>query len=375
MPATQASPPAMQQTPLHAQHLALGAKLVEFGGWQMPVQYGPILDEVRRVRTSGGLFDLCHMGRVKISGPDTLAFCDRLFTNYVARIPVGAIRYALLCREDGNPLDDVLVYRGEDEVFVVVNAANCATDLAWLREHATDFEIEITDQTAEQAMLALQGQISQAVLQELTPDLDLATIGYYRFAHGTVLGVDDVRISRTGYTGEDGFEVYFPQAGAVDLWRALLAHGQSHGLAPIGLGARDTLRLEAGMPLYGRELDCEHNPIEAGLAFGVSFEEEKGDWIGRAALEHVRDNPTRRLVGIQTSGKRAPRQGYALLRDNQRVGVVTSGAISPTVEANIGMAYLDLGHDQAGTTVELDIRGRRQECTVCELPFYSRARK
>ncbi|MDP6518800.1 MAG: glycine cleavage system aminomethyltransferase GcvT, partial [Planctomycetota bacterium] len=364
----------MQTSPLHAEHLALGAKLVEFGGWQMPVQYGPILEEVRCVRERGGLFDLCHMGRLRISGGDTLAFCDRLFTNFVARIPEGAIRYALLCREDGNPIDDVLVYRDGDEIFVVVNAANCAADLAWLREHAGGFAVEITDQSAELAMVALQGQISEAVLQELTTDLDLSTVGYYRFARGTVLGVPEVLISRTGYTGEDGFEVYYPTEGAVELWRALLAAGEALGLAPIGLGARDTLRLEAGMPLYGHEIDGEHNPIEAGLSFGISFKDEKGAWIGRAALAQARDNLKRRLVGIQTAGKRAPRQGYPLMRGDEQVGLVTSGAISPTVNANIGMAYLNLGQDQAGTTVELDIRGRRQECTVCELPFYSRKR-
>jgi aminomethyltransferase len=375
MSTTEPASPAMHTTPLQDQHIELGAKMVEFGGWSMPVQYGSILDEVRRVRATGGLFDLCHMGRVNISGPDTLRFCDALFTNFVARIPGGAIRYALLCHEDGSPIDDVLIYRGEDDVFVVVNASNCAADLAWLEEHAAGYDVTIVDQTASLAMIALQGQISEVVLQGITEGLDLSTVGYYRYAFGSVLGVDDVRVSRTGYTGEDGFEVYCPAEGAADLWRALLAAGENHGLAPIGLGARDTLRLEAGMPLYGHEIDADHNPVEAGLGFGISFKEEKGDWIGREALARVRDNPARRLVGIRTDGRRVPRQGYSLWHGEKQVGHVTSGAVSPTVGANIGAAYLDLGEDQVGGTVEMDIRGRRQECVICDLPFFSRTRK
>ena len=365
----------MQETRLHARHVALGARMVEFGGWSMPVQYGPILDEVRCVREKAGLFDLGHMGRFHVTGPDAVALVDRVATNYCAKIPVSAIRYALLCNADGFPIDDVLLYREEDSVFIVVNASNTERDLAWIRSHTGDLDAVVEDQTDALAMLALQGQASQAVLQNLTEDTDLAGIKYYRFGWGTVAGIPNVRISRTGYTGEDGFEVYLPQDEAVRVWDALLEAGAPHGLQPIGLGARDTLRLEAGMPLYGHEIDEAHGPLEAGLAFGVSFHEDKGDYLGRAALEHQRDHPTRRLVGIATDGKRAPREGYKLFAEGQEIGEVRSGGVSPTVGKNIGSAFVRLGFDEAGRELEMDIRGKRQPCVVQELPFYSRTRK
>ena len=348
--------------------------MVEFGGWHMPVQYGPILDEVRTVRERSGLFDLCHMGRVRIVGADAVRLVDRVATCFCAAIPAGGIRYGLMCREDGNPIDDVLVYKGTDDVFVVVNASNTEADLAWLRQHGQGRAVEIQDQTEELAMLALQGPASAAVLQKLVPDLDLGGLGYYKFAFGTVCGMRDVRVSRTGYTGENGFEIYFPVEESVRVWNELLRAGAPEGLAPIGLGARDTLRLEAGMPLYGHEIDSEHNPIEAGLSFGISFKPEKGPWIGREALEKVRKAPRRSLVGIVTDGPRVPRQGYELYLDDRRVGEVCSGAVSPTLAKNIGTAYLPLDLARPGTRVEMDMRGKRQTCEVVSLPFYSRTR-
>ncbi|HVS17172.1 MAG TPA: glycine cleavage system aminomethyltransferase GcvT [Planctomycetota bacterium] len=365
----------MKRTTLHDTHQALGAKLIEFGGYAMPVQYGPILDEVRCVRTAAGLFDLGHMGRVLVTGPDAVAFVDRIATNHCARIPVRAIRYSLLCREDGNPLDDVLLYRQEDAVYIVVNASNTAADLAWMREHAAGFQVEIDDQTERTAMLALQGQRSAEILAQVVSGYDLAQLGYYKFTFATVCDLPEVRISRTGYTGEDGFEIYFPAAEAPRVWRALSEVGEPLGLCPIGLGARDVLRLEAGMPLYGHEIDLEHNPIEAGLAFGVSFREEKGDWIGRAALERVKRSPTRRLVGLTSAGPRVPRQGTQVFDGDEHVGTVCSGAPSPTLETNIASAYVALGHDDTGRELELDFRGKRQSATLVELPFYSRTRK
>jgi aminomethyltransferase len=363
------------KTPLHDTHVALGARMVDFAGWRMPVQYGPILDEVRCVRGSVGLFDLSHMGRLSVRGPEAVALLDRIATNHCAKIPLGAIRYGLFCRADGNPIDDLLVYRDEDGFFLVVNASNCAADLAWIREHADGMDVEITDHTAELAMLALQGERSQAVLAKVTEDLDLSSIKYYRHAIGTVCGLADTRVSRTGYTGEDGFEVYFPAAAAERVWNDLLEAGRGEGIRPIGLAARDTLRLEAGMALYGHEIDESHNPIEAGLAFGVSFAEEKGDWIGRAALASVREAPQRRLVGITTPGPRVPRQGYRLFSDGEEVGEVRSGSVSPTIDTNIATAYVRVGLDRDGQELEMDVRGTRQPCRVQELPFYSRTRK
>ena len=368
----------MKETPLHDLHVALGAKMVEFGGWHMPVQYGPILDEVRTVRSKAGLFDLSHMGRVRVTGDDRVKLVDRIATNFCAKIPEGAIRYALFCKEDGNPIDDLLVYKGKDEVFLVVNASNTDVDLAWMREHAKGMKVAIEDQTADLAMLALQGKESQAVLQPLVERLDLASVGYYRFAYGTLCGIPGTRISRTGYTGEDGFEVYVPKAEAARVWKAIAEVGASKGVRPIGLGARDTLRLEAGMPLYGHEIDARHNPIEAGLAFGVSFHPDKGDWIGRSALERVQQNPTRKLVGIRTDGPRVPRQGYKLFEAGggaRGLGEVCSGSPSPTLETNIGTAYVPLDAGAIGAPVDLDIKGKRQEARFCALPFFSRTRK
>jgi aminomethyltransferase len=361
----------MKRTTLHDTHQALGAKLIEFGGYAMPVQYGPILDEVRCVRTAAGLFDLGHMGRVLVEGPDAVAFVDRIATNHCARIPLGAIRYSLLCRADGYPLDDVLLYRQQDAVYIVVNASNTATDLAWMREHAAGFQVEIDDQTERTAMLALQGQRSAEILAQVVRGYDLAQLGYYKFAFATVCGLPDVRISRTGYTGEDGFEIYFPAGEAARVWRALSEVGAPLGLRPIGLGARDVLRLEAGMPLYGHEIDLEHNPLEAGLSFGVSFREDKGDWIGRAALARAKAAPTRRLVGLTTPGPRVPRQGTQVFDGAEHVGTVCSGAPA----TNIASAYVALGHDDSGRELELDFRGKRQAATLVELPFYSRTRK
>src|SRR5687768_13684303 len=364
----------MKTTSLHGIHEALGAKLIDFGGWHMPVQYGPILEEVDTVRNRAGLFDLGHMGRVQVRGPDALAFLDRIATNYAAKIPVQSIRYSLFCREDGNPIDDVLLYREEAGVYIVVNASNTAADLAWMREHARGFQVTIDDQTDATAMIAIQGQSSREILQRVVEGYDLAKLGYYKFDFATVCGLARTRISRTGYTGELGYELYLPTAEGPRVWNALLEAGAADGLRPIGLGARDILRLEAGMPLYGHEIDAEHNPIEAGLHFGVSFAPEKGDWIGREALERVRTQPRRALVGVVSDGPRVPRQGYELHHGGRRVGEVCSGAVSPTLAKNIGTAYLPLDLARPGTRVEMDLRGKRQPCEVVALPFYSRTR-
>lgn len=369
----------MKTTALHDVHSELGARLVEFGGWHMPVQYGPILEEVQCVRNRVGLFDLGHMGRVRLTGPDAVALADKICTNFVARMKPGAIRYGLLCQENGDPIDDVLVYKGEEEVFIVVNASNTERDVAWMRQHAEGFEVELEDQTDDLGMLALQGQASEAVLQKLCPDTPLGEVGYYKFTFGPIVlpdgtRIDNVRISRTGYTGEDGFEVYLPQDHVVASWNALMAAGEPEGLKPIGLGARDTLRLEAGMPLYGHEIGEGLNPIEAGLDFGVSFHKKKVGTLGREALLAVRENPKRKLVGLVTDGRRVPRQGYLLMKGDEEVGFVCSGSVSPTLETNIGSAYVTLENAEPGTELELDIRGKRQACKVCDLPFYSRTR-
>lgn len=366
------SHPSMKRTPLHDSHEALGARMIEFGGWRMPVQYGAILEEVRHVRERVGLFDLGHMGRVAIVGPDALRFIDHIATNHCAPIPEGSIRYALFCREDGNPIDDLLIYREPESVYLVINAANADADLAWMREHTGELEVVIDDQTATTTMIALQGPRSAEVLAAVCADGDIAGLGYYKFTSATVCGVEGTRVSRTGYTGEVGYEIYLPNDAAGGVWEGLLAADAE--VRPIGLAARDTLRLEAGMALYGHEIDAAHNPIEADLSFAISFSEEKGDWIGRDALQAVARAPRRKLIGLTTGGKRVPRQGYGLYRGDEAVGEICSGAVSPTLGTNIATAYVPPELAEPGTELEMDIRGRRQPVTLCALPFYSRTR-
>ena len=365
----------MKQTPLHSVHEQLGAKMVDFGGWHMPLQYGPILEEAKCVRERAGLFDLGHMGRISVTGPDAVAYLDRIATNYVAKIPTGSIRYTLFCKPDGNPVDDLLVYRGEDEVYLVVNASNTDAVLAWMNAHTEGFDVSIDHRTERETMIALQGATSPEVLAKVVSDCDVAALGYYKFTFGTVCGLPNTRISRTGYTGETGYELYFPNAEAERIWGGIMEAGAGAGVRPIGLAARDTLRLEAGMPLYGHEIDEQHNPVEADLGFAVSFKEEKGDWVGRAALEAVAAAPRRKLVGLRTDGKRVPRQGYALYDGEREVGEVCSGAVSPTLDTNIGTGYVPVELAVPGTELEMDIRGKRQSVRVCDMPFYSRTRK
>jgi aminomethyltransferase len=370
-----ASTAAPKRTPLHDVHVALSAKMVEFGGWYMPVQYGPILDEVRTVRTTAGLFDLSHMGRVLVRGKDRIAYLDRICTNFVAKIPQDAIRYSLFCKENGMPIDDLLVYKGAEEVFLCVNASNTAVDLAWMRQHATGFDVTIEDQTDALAMIAIQGQTSTQILQPLVQGLELAKLGYYKFGFGTVCGIANMRVSRTGYTGELGYELYIPRAQVTAVWQAVMQAGEAHGLKAIGLGARDTLRLEAGMPLYGHEIDANHDPLSAGLAFGVSFAPEKGEWIGKSALQAIAAAPQWKLVGVKTAGPRVPRQGYGIAINGVVVGEIASGSISPMLDTNIGTAFVPASVDEAHAKVELDIKGKRQEASFCALPFFSRTRK
>ncbi|MSR61495.1 MAG: glycine cleavage system aminomethyltransferase GcvT [Planctomycetes bacterium] len=365
----------MKQTPLHDVHVALGARMVEFGGWHMPLQYGSILEEGKIVRTACGLFDLSHMGRFQVQGRDAVALVDRVCTNHCAKIPTGSIRYSLLCNEEGRPLDDLLIYRDAVGVYLVVNASNSERDLAWIRGHIGGLAAEVRDETSDTAMLALQGPRSQEILAKITRAVDLAAIRYYAFGFGTVAGLKQTRISRTGYTGEDGFELYLPKAEGARVWQELLAAGTPAGLKPIGLGARDVLRLEAGMALYGHELSAEGNPREAGIEFALALTPAKGDFIGRAGLERLGAARGARLVGITTEGPRVPRQGQELFQGGAKVGVVASGGVSPTLGTNIGSAFVKLGLDKEGVELELDVRGKRQSARVRELPFYSRTRK
>lgn len=359
------------RTALAAEHERLGAHLVNFAGFLMPVHYTSILDEARTVRHKAGLFDLCHMGRVRIRGRDHLETVGRLVTCDVDSMKIGQIRYALMTREDGTIIDDVLVYREPESTFLCINAGNRHRDLAWLRTHAAGTDSTVDDASQALAMIAIQGPRSVAIVRRLTRD-DPGQLGYYRFFSTRLLDMDDVMVSRTGYTGEDGFEFYFPVERAVETWNALLEAGRGDGLSPIGLGARDTLRLEAGMPLYGHEIDDSTSPIEAGLAWAVG---KSNTFVGCEAIrELLRRGTSRKLVGFTCGGRRVPRYGYALIDADQPCGEVRSGTLSPTLGKNIGTAYVASELAEPGRQLALDLRGERVTVEICDLPFYRRGR-
>ena len=359
----------LRTTPLFDWHVAHGAKMVPFAGFRMPVQYAAgIQEEVRVVRNESGLFDLCHMGRLVLSGPDRVRAADHVLSQNVVRIPEGAIRYALICTPEGTVVDDVLVYRGAVEVHVVINASGREADDAWFRERTRDFDVSIENVSDEQTMLALQGPLSKEVLTRVC-DTDPAALRYYRYTEGRLLGGIDAIVSRTGYTGEDGFELFFPLGDAGHVWDALVEAGAK----PIGLGARDVCRTEAGMPLYGHEINREITPLEAGLDFGMDLEKA---FVGRDALVAQRDSGVpRRLVGLKVEGRRVPRDGCIVRKDGEDVGFVTSGTFSPTLDRPIAMALLSSEHAREGVALDVDVRGKAVSATVDGLPFYSRKRK
>ena len=376
----------LRQTPLAEAHRAAGARMVPFAGWDMPVQYGTgVLAEHRTVREAAGLFDLGHMGQVNVSGRDAVDFLQRVTTNDVTALAPGQAQYSLLPTESGTAIDDILVYRapegasdefgpaGEAPFYIVVNASNAARDVAWLQEqraaHA-GLDVTVDDVSDHIGMIAIQGPRAEAIVQSLTAT-PLAEIGNYQWGHATVAGIP-MMIARTGYTGEDGFELFPPIGHTEALWLALLAAGASEGLCPIGLGARDTLRLEARMPLYGQELGEDISPYEAGVGWAVKL--KKGDFVGREAMARVKEaGPTRRTVGFRLLGRSgAPRSHYPVLVDGREVGYVTSGAFSPTLGANIGLALIDAGEAGVGRPLQVVIRGRPVEAEQVPVPFYRR---
>jgi glycine cleavage system T protein (aminomethyltransferase) len=361
---------SLKRTPLYGQHVALGARLVEFGGWEMPVQYSSILDEHRAVRTYVGLFDVSHMGEFKVEGPDSLAFLQHLVPNDVSRLAINQALYTQLCLPDGGTIDDLIIYHlADNHYMLVVNAANIDNDFAWVEKQASNFNVQITNRSDITALLALQGPEAQATLQPLT-EVDLSTVRYYHCAPGTVNGINCI-ISRTGYTGEDGFELYCASADASKLWNDLLVAGKDHGLLPAGLGARDTLRLEAGYCLYGHELDEQTNPLEANLGWTVKL--NKDEFIGRDALLKVKEQgPKRKLIGIEMVERGVCRGGFAIYDNDLQIGTLTSGAPGPTLNKNIGMGYVETSHAVVGKTVHIDIRGKRTAAQIVALPFYKR---
>jgi aminomethyltransferase len=358
----------MKRTPLYAAHQALGARFVDFGGWEMPVQYTGIVDEHTAVRQRVGLFDVSHMGEIELRGPRAIAACQELTVNDLGRLRDGQAQYSLLCRPSGGVVDDIMVHRlSSDRVLLCVNAGNIDKDFAWICEHRNG--AEVVNRSDEYAQLALQGPRSTAVLRALT-ELHLDEIPPFAFAQGAVAGRTAL-VAHTGYTGEDGWEIYCGAADARTLWDALLDAGAAAGIQPVGLGARDTLRLERALPLYGHELTDETTPIEAGLSWVVRF--NKGPFIGRdLLLRQQQAGAARQLVGVALTEPGIARQGYPILGAGNVVGAITSGTKSPTLGKAIGLGYVASAWQRVGTILSIDIRGRTVSAAVVQLPFYKR---
>lgn len=359
------------QSPLHDVHSGLDASFTDFAGWSMPVRYSSELAEHKAVRETAGLFDLSHMGEIEVSGAEADQALDYAFVGKLSAVSVGRARYSMLCDEAGGVLDDLVTYRlAAQRYLVVANAANVGLVAGALRERAAGFDATVTDRSAEYALIAVQGPKSADIVRART-DADLDSLKYYAGMPATV-GGHEVLLARTGYTGEDGFELFCAPAEASALWQALTEAGQRYGLAPAGLACRDTLRLEAGMPLYGNELTTELTPFHANLGRLVKFD-KPGDFVGRAALEKVRDTePDRVLAGLRGDGRRAPRHGYQVLDGDSAIGEITSGALSPTLGYPIAMAYVPRASSEPGTRLSVDVRGRPQQVEVVALPFYKR---
>jgi aminomethyltransferase len=366
----------LRQTPLAAVHRALGARMVPFAGWEMPIRYASIIEEHRAVRGAVGLFDLSHMGEVAVSGGEAVAFLRYALVSDPGTLEAGQAQYSMLCADDGGVIDDLIVYRLEDgEYLIVCNAANHDAVLEHLGQLASrgDFDATIEDRSAATALIAPQGPRALDLLQPLT-DLDLGSLAYYHAVRGSVAGVACL-VARTGYTGEDGFELFCDARRAERLWSALVAAGEAIGLRPCGLGARDTLRLEAGMPLYGNELDRQTNPYEANLGRVVKL--EKGEFVGRAALQEVQQaGPSRRLIGLKMVEPAVPRHGYPVLaaEGGSAIGTVTSGTASPTLDAMIAMAFVPADLAGVGNRFAVEVRGRPHQAEQVKLPFYRRPR-
>lgn len=366
-------------TSLYEEHVKAGAAFTDFGGWQMPLKYSSELAEHHAVRKAAGLFDLSHMGEIWVSGPEAAAFLDYALVGKLSSVVVGKAKYSLICNADGGIIDDLISYRlGDEKYLVVPNAGNAATVAALLAERAADFEVTVEDVTHEISLIAVQGPHAETILLTLVPPEQHALVTgmkYYAAAEMAING-QELLLARTGYTGEDGFEIYVPNAEAAALWEALLENGKDQGLIPAGLASRDSLRLEAGMPLYGNELSTDGHAYSAGLGPVVSLAKES-DFIGKQALAAIKeagDGVTngRKLVGLKGLGRRAARGHYRVLSDGAVIGEVTSGQPSPTLGYPVALAYVDVAYAEAGTQLEVDLRGKSEPFEVVALPFYKR---
>ena len=361
----------MRKTAFTEIHRSLGAKLVDFAGFEMPVQYSGIIDEHLAVRNSVGVFDVTHMGEFIVRGKDASAFLQRMTINDVSKLFEGRVQYSALCYDNGGIVDDLLVYHCGDHYMLVVNASNTQKDFEWLKSHLSG-DVDLQDRSDAYSLLAVQGPRSLATLQKLAK-VNLASIEYYHFVHGTLAGVDMI-ISRTGYTGELGFELYFASdaASGKKVWDAVFEAGKEFGIKPIGLGARDTLRLEMGYCLYGNDIDQTTNPLEAGLGWITKL--SKGDFVGKNVIAKVKkEGLKRKLVGFDLSEKAVARHGYPLAVNGSEVGHVTSGTFSPTLERAIGLGYVATGYDEVGKSIQVVIRGKAVAASIVNPPFVQKS--
>jgi len=362
-----------RKTPLYEKHVSLEARVVDFAGWWLPVQYAGILEEHHAVRNQAGLFDVSHMGEIRVKGPDAFGFLQKVLTNTLLGMKDGGVRYSPICYPSGGTVDDVLVYRlSDEEYWLVVNASNKDKDLAWIMENAAGLSVVITDESDETAEVALQGPNAAAILTEVA-DSGVTEIGYYEFVPQAKLAGMTVLVSRTGYTGEDGFEIYCRPAEAEKVWDELMKAGKPHGLQPTGLGCRDTLRFEASMPLYGHELSADISPMEAGLSRFVSF--DKGAFNGKDVLLAQKEQGLKRkLVGFEMLDRGVARAGYPVLKNGNKIGHVTSGTVAPTIGKNLGMALVRSDIGPVGTEIDIEIREKPVRAKTISRPFYKRGK-
>ncbi len=359
---------SIKKTPLYDKHLQAGAKMVEFAGYYMPVQYAGIIQEHHRVRSTVGLFDVSHMGEFSFHGSGTLEFLQKVTINDVAKLAVKQAQYSAMCHEDGGIIDDLIVYHHENFYSMVVNAANLEKDFSWLQAHCPS-GVELRNESEKTTLLALQGRKAQATLQKLT-NIELAAIKFYWFDNGEVAGLPAM-ISRTGYTGEAGFEIAIANEHAVALWNAIMQAGVEFDIEPIGLGARDTLRLEMKYSLYGNDIDATTNPIEAGLGWITKL--DKGPFIGSQAIAAVKEKgPQRKLVGLELEGRSIARHGFEIYSSDEKIGLITSGTKSISLDRSIATGYVASAYADIGTVVDIRIRNRYVVATVVKTPFYTR---
>lgn len=357
-----------KKTALYDEHVKLGGKIVNYAGWLLPVQYSGLIEEHNAVRQKLGVFDVSHMGEVWVTGKDAFDFVNHLITNDLTVIEDGQVQYNIMCYEDGGAVDDLLVYRfSKEKFYLVINAANVEKDVEWITKQAKNFDVKVENVSDQTSQIAVQGPLAQKAVQKLT-DVDLDTIKFFHFVDGFELAGKKVLISRTGYTGEDGFEIYTDNESIVHLYEEVMKAGEEFGIEPCGLGCRDTLRFEAMLPLYGHEISQDISPVEGGLNFFVKLDQE-ADFIGKEALKKIKEEKKRTLVGFEMIDKPIPREGYEIEKDGKKIGYVTTGYLSPTLSKKIGNALIDASYKEMGAEFDVIIRGKAQKAKQISRKF------